>query len=258
LSREENNNMTRTNRLALASVLMVLGVLSFSPVAVAADSTTGKYHAYTFPKPPTFDTLEAFVKDTYADELDQTTLTPVTIDGKPAVTYWTDGVGVRNFHLLIQEDTTLTLLTTAEMDITQDEEATAASERVTASSLRPMSVSIGPVFNACTTAANASNCVAYVRCLAPWLPKIDLTTFVAKKSLINSSVPSVGEVVVIQVSGQYAINGHLGYITAVNHDARGQVTTITISESHYVYAAGFDMRTDTPQNLHAVGFIVKK
>lgn len=224
----------------------------------AADPTThSKYHAYTFNKPPMFDTLEAFVKDTYNDELDQATLTPITIDGRPGVTFWIDGVGVRNFHLLIQDDTTLTLLTTADLDITPDIDMSSVNERPAANSLRPMSVSIGPIFNACTTSVNASNCVKYVRCLAPWLPSIDLTTFVAKKTLINSSVPSVGAVAVIQVSGQYAINGHLAYITAVNRDARG-ATTITISESHYIYSAGFDVRTDTPQNLHVVGYIVRK
>ena len=132
------------------------------------------------------------------------------------------------------------------------------NERITANSLRPMSVAVGPIVNACTTAANAGNCVKYVRCLAPWLSSTDLTTFVAKKSLINSALPAVGAVAVIQVSGQFAINGHLAYITAVNKDARGQVTTITISESHYIYSAGFDMRTDSPQNLHVVGYIVRK
>ena len=98
----------------------------------------------------------------------------------------------------------------------------------------------------------------YVRCLAPWLPSVDLTTFVAKKQLINSAVPVVGSVAVIQVGGQFAINGHLAYITAVNRDGRGQVTTISITESHYVYTAGFDVRTDTPSNLHVVGYIVKR
>lgn len=252
--------MNRKNSLAMGSVLIVFLMLSISPVAVAADPTTGnKYHAYTFNKPLMFDSLEAFVKDTYTDELDLITLTPVTIDGKPGVAFWTEGVGVRNFHLLIEDNATLILLTTAEMDITQDDETSAGNGRFTANSLRPMSVSIGPIVNACTTAVNASNCVKYVRCLAPWLPaSVDLTAFVAKKSLINASIPAVGAVAVIQVSGQYAINGHLAYITAVNKNARGQVTTITISESHYIYSAGFDMRTDTPQNLHVVGYIVKK
>ena len=251
--------MNRTKSLASAGVLMAIVCLCSSPVAVAAESTTGnKYHVYTFNKPPMFDTLEAFVKDTYTDELDQTTLTPITIDGKPGVTFWTDGVGIRNFHLLIQEVTTLTLMTTAELDITPDDETPPVNERAASNSIRPMSVTIGPIFNACTIASNGSNCVSYVRCLAPWLPRIDLTTFVAKKSLINSSIPAVGAVAVIQVSGQYAINGHLAYVTAVNHDPRGQVTTITISESHYVYSTGFDMRTDTPQNLHVVGYIIKK
>jgi hypothetical protein len=85
-----------------------------------------------------------------------------------------------------------------------------------------------------------------------------LTTFIAKKSLINSLVPSVGAVAVIQVTGQFAINGHLAYITGVNYDSRGRVTTITITESHYVYTNGYDIRTDTPANLHVVGYIIRK
>jgi len=251
--------MKRIKSIAMAVVVMAFVWLSISSVAVAADSTTGsKYHVYTFNKPQAFETLEAFVKDTFTDELDQGTLAPVSIDGKPGVTFWTDGVGIRNFHLLIQDDATLTLMTTAELDITPDDDTVSVNQRTTANSIRPLSVSIGPIFNACTTAANAGNCVKYVRCLAPWLPAVDLTTLVAKKSLINSSTPAVGAVAVIQVSGQYAINGHLAYITAVNKDAKGQVTTITISESHYIYSAGFDMRTDSPQNLHVVGYVARK
>lgn len=249
--------MKQTVNLLFASVLIAIWALGFAPMAVAA-SDSAAYHAYTFNKPPAFDGIEAFVKDTFSDDLDQSTLMPVIIDGKPAVSFWTDAVGVRNFHLLIEEASTLVMLTSAKLDITPDEYPAIARGHESANSLRPLSVVIGPIYNACTTSANASNCVAYVRCLAPWLPSIDLTTFVAKKSLINSSVPAVGSVAVIQVSGQFAINGHLAYVTAINRDARGQISTITISESHYVYTAGFDMRTDTPQNLHVVGYIVRK
>jgi hypothetical protein len=249
--------MKQTINLLFASVLIAVWAVGFAPMAVAA-SDSPAYYAYTFNKPPMFDNLEAFVKETYNDDLDQSTLTLITIDSKPAVTFWTDAVGVRNFHLLIQDDSTLVLFTTAKLDITPDEFPAVAGSRESSNTLRPLSVVIGPIYNACTTSANASNCVKYVRCLAPWLPSIDLTTFVAKKSLINSSVPVVGAVAVIQVSGQFAINGHLAYVTAVNRDARGQISTITISESHYVYTAGFDMRTDAPQSLHVVGYIVRK
>lgn len=248
---------------SLLAWLLVAFAFAGSWIAVhAADESNSKlkYRVYTFEKPVNFTTLQAFINDTYGDALDQGTVRETTVDGQPAVSYWTDEGGVREFNLIMEDNTVLNLMTSAHLSFSRDAEPSvgSASMTPTARSLQPLAAFIGPVINSCTTGSNGTNCVAYVRCLAPWLPKIDLTTFVAKKSLINSSVPSVGAVGVIQVSGQFAVNGHLAYITGVNYNAKGQITTITIAESHYLYANGYDIRTDTPANLHVVGYVVRK
>ena len=102
----------------MATTLIALLTLSISPLLASdtTDSTTGnKYHVYTFNKPGTFQSLEAFVQDTYGADLESATLTTVSIDGKPGVTYWTEGAGVRNFHLVMEEGSALVLMTTAEL-----------------------------------------------------------------------------------------------------------------------------------------------
>jgi hypothetical protein len=255
-------NMKRFYNSLLACLLVAFAFAGSSAAVYAADESNSKlkYRVYSFEKPVNFTTLQEFINDTYADTLDQGTVRDTTVDGQPAVSYWTDDGGVREFNLLMEDNTGLKLMTSAHLSFSRDVEPStgSASLGTPARSLQPMTAFIGPVMNSCTTGSNGTNCVAYVRCLAPWLPKIDLTTFVAKKSLINSSVPSVGAVAVIQVSGQFAVNGHLAYITGVNYNAKGQVTTITITESHYLYTNGYDIRTDTPANLHVVGYVVRK
>jgi hypothetical protein len=248
------------SRLFAAISLMAAFVC---PAADAAEPE--KYHVYTFQQPAGFDTLEAFVKANYEGALDATTLTPTTVDGQSAISFWTDAGGIREFNLLIQGDTKWILMTSAQLDFTQDDPSVpsgtlgrdAPQTDKVAGSLRAMSTVIASsvLSSPCMIPANAGNCVLFVRCLAPWLPHVDLTTIAEKIILINSSVPKIGAVAVIRVTGTFQVNGHMAYVIAVNYGSGGKVTTVSILESHYAYANGFDIRTDTPSNLNIAGYV---
>jgi hypothetical protein len=258
--------MRRTQTALAAIFAMAVVPLAFLGTPCrGAEPNDEKWQVYSFPKPTGFDSLATFVQENYGDALDQNTVSAVALDGRTGVSFWTVGQNSRQFNLVFEEsDTTLVLMTSARLKSVGDlSEETLASTPATASNLgalKPASTVMPPPFSTpCFTSANACNCVLYAKCLAPWLNpnQMDLTTFFAKKRLINSQVPSIGAVAVIQVfSGNYVANGHMAVVIAVNHNSAGHVTTVEITEAHWG-GCGFDVRIDTPANLHIVGYIVR-
>jgi len=93
------------------------------------------------------------------------------------------------------------------------------------------------------------NCVLYVKyCKGVPLPS-GLTTWKAKLKIINSSVPIVGAVAIIDTTATVK-EGHVAYVQTVNPDG-----TITIDEANY-HTCEVGQRTGTPQALKVVGYYV--
>ena len=92
------------------------------------------------------------------------------------------------------------------------------------------------------SAPNSGNCVLFARQYVPSLP-YGLEFWSPKVAIINTNSPSTGSVAIIQVSGQYAQNGHVAIVQAVTSNA------ITILEAHY---QGNDVtrRTATGRDLN--------
>jgi hypothetical protein len=103
-----------------------------------------------------------------------------------------------------------------------------------------------------------TDCVLFVRHgMNIKMPSTDLTTFGAKKSIINvSGPPRVGDVAIIKVnSGEFAPNGHLAVVTNVSNNSLG------ITEAHWRKDLGADTRistgtniSDAEQQLNIVGY----
>ena len=148
-----------------------------------------------FPKPESFDSLAAFVKENYSDALDRATLSEVELDGRPAVTFWTvDQSSSREFNIILADnDATWVLLTTARLSFIRDVEASPApaiAKTDSRSASRSAVILPLPFSTPCFTRANACNCVYFVKCLAPWMnpQRLDLTTFAAKKRMSGKSL----------------------------------------------------------------------
>jgi hypothetical protein len=79
----------------------------------------------------------------------------------------------------------------------------------------------------------ADNCVLYLRHVRHVkLPQKDLTTWGAKRSIINSEKAKKGRVAIIEIpSGKYKQYGHVALVVDVDDD--GKKKSITIEEANY-------------------------
>lgn len=249
---------TQMSRNALTLILLVaFSILGGSSVAQAADDSAAKYQIYTFNKPPHFGTLEDYIHHTNGESLDEAALIHLNVNGRSAIIYWTRVDGVRAVNLLIDDNISLHLMTAARIGVMHDEATRSVSFDDWGSALRPL-LSIGGIIpSSCGSVANSRTSTAYIRCLAPWLPTKELTLFTAK-SIINSQIPHLGAVAVIQTCDTWTISGHLAYIIGVNNDSNGEIRTISIAEANIDPSPGFDIRTDTPIRLGIVGYIVQR
>jgi hypothetical protein len=99
------------------------------------------------------------------------------------------------------------------------------------------------VADACSNSTNNSNCVLFARCKVPSLP-FGLSTYAAKKAIVNSTTASSGAVAIINVGNTV---GHVAYVKSVSG------TTIYIREANWCSGQVSD-RSGTKTGLNIVGF----
>lgn len=94
------------------------------------------------------------------------------------------------------------------------------------------------------------NCVLWVRYnRVPTLPA-PMSTLAEKRSHINSYVPQVGSVAIMNTG---IPEGHVAYVAEVTVDGNG-VVRIRVEEANYVKCRVTDYRTGTPQELKVDGY----
>lgn len=224
--------------LALACTLGVTGLTLIDTVDALPAPKAPQYNAYNLPRPADLSSLEDWVAGNYTDHLLRETLKPFTVGDFPAVSFSTRGEAGTDFNLLVDNGATLVLLTTTRLNPTApdvDEPGDSHLPQLKTDS--------------CDTSTNRCNCVFYARCKVPSLP-YGLTYYSDKVRIINSSSPSVGSVAIMNVGAPY---GHVGVVTTVKKDARGQVTSITINEANYS-ACKLTTRSGLPSTLKVTGY----
>lgn len=94
------------------------------------------------------------------------------------------------------------------------------------------------------------SCVSWVRYKIPSMNRKvgDLTTYTAKKKLINSSTANAGYAAIMPSSGKWAKYGHIAYVESVNTNG-----TITISEGNSS-SAKCTTRTKTAADFKIDGY----
>lgn len=229
-----------------AEVLLALGIALTSPLAVAEEALLGDLNAYTIKKSPSFTSMEYWVADNYTEYIDLEALQPFEAGDFTGIAFRTLGEGTTDSHLLLDNGETLLLLSTSRLSVTDpdltEEQALSKQQRlgVTAS----MKTS-----DSCDTSTNRCNCVFYSRCRVPKLP-YGMTTYSDKVKKINSNVPTVGSVAIMNVYPPY---GHVAVVTAVSRDSRGRVSTITVREANY-QACRISTRTASPSSMKVTGY----
>jgi type II secretory pathway pseudopilin PulG len=94
------------------------------------------------------------------------------------------------------------------------------------------------------TGPYADNCVLYLRDVKGIkLPKKDLSSWSAKKSIINSQKPKKGCVAVIKESGEYAEIGHVAEVISVNKNE------LVLQEANSDGHGGYFTRTIKGNNI---------
>lgn len=230
--------------MLVLSTLVLAGVVT--SVLSAGEASLGDLHAYTIKKSGSFSDLETWIAENYTEHLDIETVDQFTAGDFSGIAFRTLSDGVADSYLAIDNGDEILLLSTSRLsttdpDLTEDE-ALARQRR--------LGLEIATkATDTCDTPTNRCNCVFYARCRVPKLP-YGMTTYSEKVSKINSSIPTVGSVAIMNIYPPY---GHVAVVTAVNRNAAGNITTISVREANY-QACKVSNRTATPASMKVVGY----
>lgn len=103
----------------------------------------------------------------------------------------------------------------------------------------------------CDDTTLKGNCVLYARSQVSSLPT-GLTTYQAKKDIINHRFPTVGSVAVMPAPGSLAKYGHVSVVRNVKLRSDGGIE-LTVQESNYGDCA-ISTRTVTPESRNIQGY----
>jgi len=107
----------------------------------------------------------------------------------------------------------------------------------------------------CDDSTVQGNCVLYARSQVRSLPS-GLTTYQAKKNIINHRFPTVGSVAVMPAPGSLAKYGHVSVVRNVKLRSDGGIE-LTVQESNYGDCA-ISTRTVTPESRSIDGYFDPK